>query len=392
MVASNRPSRRASGCEGPACVCGSVELKPFTIQQVSKTSQIQKRRRARLYNQTGETPIRILIIGGTRNLGLSIVELLCAREHSVTVFNRGITAGELPPEVERLYGDRSNKKDLQAALAGRSFDAVVDTTLYTGVDTLPIIQALKQQTGHYIFISTGQVYLIRKGLTRPFREADYEGELISAPAQKNSSDYENWLYGKDKRDAEDLLFAAWNQGRFPVTSLRLPMVNSERDHYDRILGYVRRLEDGGPMIVPAGDALSLRHVYGSDVAQAIVDLIESGRGKGHAINLSQDETISLPDFLAMLAETLSVKLKIVPVSRTRLESLQLLPQCSPFSGSWMSALDNARSKSEFGIRYTPLAEYLQTIVQHYKNNPHWVPEGYKSREREVRLADEGAKS
>jgi nucleoside-diphosphate-sugar epimerase len=225
---------------------------------------------------------------------------------------------------------------------------------------------------------------------RPFREADYEGELIPAPAKENSSDYENWLYGKGKRDAEDLLFAARNQDRFPVTSLRLPMVNSERDHYGRILSYVRRLEDGGPILVPAGDALSLRHVYGADVAQAIVALIESGRGKGQAINLSQDETISLPDFLAMVAEMLSVKLRIVRVSRTRLESLQLLPQCSPFSGPWMSALDNERSKAEFGIRYTPLAEYLQKIVQYYKNNPHLISEGYNSRELELRVAAESA--
>src|SRR5258708_2132016 len=43
MVASNRPKRRASGCAGPDCVCGPGELKPFTIQQVSKTSQTEKR-------------------------------------------------------------------------------------------------------------------------------------------------------------------------------------------------------------------------------------------------------------------------------------------------------------------------------------------------------------
>jgi nucleoside-diphosphate-sugar epimerase len=319
---------------------------------------------------------------------LSIIELLCARGHAVTTFNRGITACELPSEVVRLYGDRGNQQDLRSALAGRSFDAVIDTTLYTGADTGPTIEALKQQTGHYIFISTGQVYLIRKGLTRPFREMDYEGELMTAPTQRGSSDYKNWLYGKDKRDAEDLLFAAWNKERFPVTSLRLPMVNSERDHYQRILGYVRRLEDGGPILVPEGNVLSLRHVYGADVAQAVVGLIESGLGKGHAVNLSQDETVSLSDFLAMVAELLSAKLRLVPVSRTRLESLQLLPQCSPFSDPWMSALDNARSKTEFGIRYTPLPDYLQAFIQHYRNNQHLVPEGYKSRELELRVAAE----
>jgi nucleoside-diphosphate-sugar epimerase len=319
---------------------------------------------------------------------LSIVERLIQRGHSVTIFNRGITPGDLPREVERLFGDRSNPKDLQSAIRNRSFDAVVDTTLYTGADTGPTINTLKGKTDHYILISAGQVYLIQTGVERPFREEDYEGEVMPAPPQENVSDYKNWLYGKDKRDAEDLLFRAWKQSGFPVTSLRLPMVNSERDHYGRILGYVRRLEDGGPILVPEGNGLPLRHVYGEDVAQAIVDLIESGRGKGEALNLSQDETISLEDFLARVAEILSARLRIIRFPRTELESAGLLPSCSPFSDTWMSALDNSRSKTEFGLRYTPLRQYLQTIVLHYKNNPALVPEGYKTREQELRLAAE----
>ena len=308
--------------------------------------------------------------------------------HSVTVFNRGITAGDLPDEVERLFGNRSNPKDLQNAFRNRTFDAVVDTTLYTGADTGPTINALKDKTDHYIFISTGQVYLIRTGVERPFREEDYDGEVMPAPLQTNVSDYKNWLYGKDKRDAEDLLFQAWKQNGFPVTALRLPMVNSERDHYGRILGYVRRLEDGGPILVPEGNGLPLRHVYGEDVARTIVSLIESGRGKGQALNLSQDETVSLEDFLARVAEILSAKLKIVRLPRAKLESDGLLSSCSPFSDPWMSALDNSRSKMEFGIRYTPLQRYLQTIVLHYKNNSPLIPEGYKTRPQELRLAAE----
>jgi len=310
------------------------------------------------------------------------------RGHSVTLFNRGVTAADLPNEVERLFGDRSNPRDLQNAFRNRTFDAVVDTTLYTGADTRPTIDALEDKAGHYIFISTGQVYLIRTGVERPFREEDYEGELMPAPPEKNVSDYNNWLYGKDKRDAEDLLFQAWKQSGFPVTALRLPMVNSERDHFGRILGYVRRIEDGGPILIPEGNGLPLRHVYGEDVAQAVVDLIESGQGKGQALNLSQDETVSLEDFLACVAEILSVKLKIVRVPRAKLESAGLLPSCSPFSDPWMSALDNARSKTECGLRYTPLQQYLQTIVLHYKKNSALVPEGYKTRKLELRVAGE----
>ena len=51
----------------------------------------------------------------------------------------------------------------------------------------------------------------------------------------------------------------------------------------------------------------------------------------------------------------------------------------------MSELDNRRSKEELGIIYTPLADYLKSIVDHYKNNPKLMPEGYATRRLELQL-------
>ena len=332
------------------------------------------------------TTIQVLIIGGTRNLGLSLVEFLQKRGHAVTVFNRGVTSGgELPSDVERLYGDRSRKQDLENALGGRTFDAVIDTTLYTGPEAADAIEAFRRRTGHYILISTGQVYLVRKNVSRPFREEDYEGDLITPPSPQQESDYNNWLYGINKRQAEDHFFRAWHDERFPITSLRAPMIHGERDHFGRILGYLRRMQDGGPIVIPEEPGLLMRHVYCPDVARAAVDLAETGRGKGQAYNLSQDETIRVEDFLAMLAELVPAKLQIVRVPRARLDELKLLPNCSPFSGLWMSELDNRRSKEELGMVYTPLADYLKSIVDHYKNNPKLMPEGYATRHLELQL-------
>jgi nucleoside-diphosphate-sugar epimerase len=121
------------------------------------------------------------------------------------------------------------------------------------------------------------------------------------------------------------------------------------------------------------------------VARVIVDLVESGRGKGRAFNLSQDETVSLDQILGMIAEFAGVRLCLLRMPRARLEELGLLPDCSPFSGLWMSELDNTRSKRELEVRYTPLQEYLQKIVLHYKNNPQLQPEGYRTRAAEQQL-------
>lgn len=330
--------------------------------------------------------MRSLIIGGTRNLGPSIVHALLQREHEVAVFNRGQTRDDLPEEVERLRGDRTKPEELKSVLSGRKFDLVIDTTLYTGAEAEAVVELFKDRVGRYIFLSTGQVYLVRIGTERPYKEDDYAGTVMAEPVKSNVSEYENWRYGFDKRAAEDVFASAWAKDKFPFTSLRLPMVNSERDHYDRIYGYFLRIQDEGPILIPDEDGAPVRHVYGEDVVQAIVRLTESEKGKGCAYNIGQDETLSLVEFLDLLAATMYCPLKIVRAPREELDRESLLPHCSPFSGKWMSSLENTRSKAELGMQYTPVATYLKKLVSYFQAvRPHNV-EGYQQREREVEFA------
>ncbi|MFN8529178.1 MAG: SDR family oxidoreductase [Anaerolineae bacterium] len=324
----------------------------------------------------------ILVIGGTRNLGHLLVHQLVRRGDHVTVFNRGKTRDELPESVERLQGDRADKTQLAAQLKGRSFDAVVDTALYKADEASAITSLLKGRTGHYLFISSGQVYLVREGAERPFTESMYAGRTMPAPKSDTYS-YEEWLYGMDKRAAEDRLMEAHVKENFPVTILRLPMVTGERDHFGRLYGYVLRIKDGGPILVPATPNFPLRHVYSGDVVRVMQQLIERRAGIGKAYNISQDETVTLDEFVGMIGTIMKMEPAIVRVRRDKLEANGFVPDCSPFSERWMSELDNTLSKTDLGMRYTPLADYLRVTVNHLLENNPPTPVGYKRRRAEL---------
>ncbi|HLK53392.1 MAG TPA: NAD-dependent epimerase/dehydratase family protein, partial [Candidatus Angelobacter sp.] len=298
----------------------------------------------------------------------------------------GQTRDDLPEEVERLRGDRTNPTQLKQVLGGREFDLVVDTTLYTGAEAEAVVDLFANRVGRYIFLSTGQVYLVRIGVERPFKEEDYAGPVMAEPSKSDVSNHGNWLYGFDKRAAEDVFARAWLQQKFPYTSLRLPMVNSERDSHERIYGYFLRLLDGGPILIPEGAGLPVRHVYGEDVVQAIMKLTTGEVGEGSAYNIGQDETLTLDQFLEMLAETVHRELNLLRVSRETLEREGLLPDCSPFSGLWMSSIENAHSKAELGMRYTPVSTYLKKLVSYFQAIPTKKIEGYAQRANELKLA------
>ena len=327
----------------------------------------------------------VLLVGGNRFVGYELAWRLLAGGHRLTLFNRGSRSEPFGERVERLRGDRT-AGGFSRLLAGRRFDAVVDFAVFRGEEAAEAAESLKGRVGHYVMISTGQVYLVREPRPSPAREADYEGPLMAAPA--SAKEKEEWDYGMGKRAAEDVLARAWESSRFPSTRLRLPMVNGERDYHRRLEGYLWRLVDGGPVILPDGGQRPMRHVYGAAVARAIAGLLGRRDTFGEAYNLAQDETPTLSELLGLLAERLGANPRLAPVSSSLIREAGLDPvKISPFSGRWMSFLDPTRAKTELGFRHEALGVYLDKIVTSFlAHPPDTTPEGYATRAAEVALA------
>src|SRR5688572_25886799 len=113
--------------------------------------------------------MNVLVLGGTRFLGYLTAWRALAAGHRVTLLNRGNLTDPFGDRVERLRGDRT--KDLERLLAGRTFDAAVDFVAFVERDARQAERLLRDgQLGHYVFIGTGQVYLVRDRCRWPARE------------------------------------------------------------------------------------------------------------------------------------------------------------------------------------------------------------------------------
>lgn len=331
--------------------------------------------------------MNVLVIGGTRFLGHELAWRLLFAGHRVTLFNRGREADTFGNRVERLRGDRTTD-DFKHVLHGRAFDAVVDFAAYTAGDGRSVVSVLGGHVGHYVVISSGQVYLVREDAPRPAREEDYDGPLLPAPAPADAADKREWDYGMGKRAIEDVLAEAWEKGRFPSTRLRLPMVNGERDHNRRLEAYLWRILDGGPVLLPDGGQRPMRHVYSGAAVKAILALLGETRTFGRAYNLAQDETPTLAELLTQVAERLGARARLQPVPAAKLIEAGLEPvRISPFSGRWMSFIDPSRAKAELGFQHEPLRSYLDKIVTAFLARPALdPPSSYAERPRERALA------
>ncbi len=326
----------------------------------------------------------VLVIGGNRFVGALVAWRLLARGDKVTLLNRGTLPDPFGARVERLRADRTTA-ELARVVAGRRFDAVVDLAGYTGDDARSAVAALGERVGHYVFISTGQVYLVREGCRLPAREADYDGPVMPRPP--DGPDLPEWEYGVGKRGAENALDAAWREQGFPATRIRIPMVNGENDYYRRLDGYLWRMFDGGPVILPDGGRQPCRHVYGDDVARAVVALLGRRETFGQAYNLAHSEAPTLRQLLEVLRDEAGSNAAFADVPTMVLRERGFLPAAiSPYSNPWMSHIDPARALAELGFRPTPLHEVLARAVATFMNHPYREPpENYARRAEERAL-------
>jgi len=326
--------------------------------------------------------VNVLVVGGTRYVGYELTWRLLLAGHRVTLLNRGRTPDPFGDRVARILGDR--RTDFARLVAGRRFDAAVDFAAYEERDVSGAISAL--DAGHYVFISTGQTYLVREGCPLPARERDYDGPVMAKP--DDPRDHWDWEYGVGKRACEDALQTAWETKRFPGTRVRIPIVNGERDPTRRLEGYLWRLLDGGPILLPDGAHALLRHVYSGDVVRFLLRILGDGATHGQAYNVCQEEMLPLRDLIALLAELMDARPVLVDVPSAALERAGLdLRAVSPFTTRWTSRLDPTRAREELGFRPRPLRDALDVIVRsflaHLAEAP---PDGYAGRPAELRMA------
>src|SRR4030095_11435959 len=212
--------------------------------------------------------MRILVIGGTMFLGRHIVEHALARGHEVTLFHRGKTNPHLFPDLEHVLGDR---KESLEPLAGRRFDAILDTCGYVPRVVKLSAHALSGAAPHYTFISTISVYSDHKTLNQD--ETGPTGELEDPTREEITGD----TYGPLKVLCEQAAAESFT-GR--VLVIRPGLIVGPHDPTDRFTYWPVRIARGGEVLAPGPEDTPVQLIDVRDLAAWTVEMMETGRTGG----------------------------------------------------------------------------------------------------------------
>lgn len=203
----------------------------------------------------------VMILGGTGNISVPIVDLLLQMGDEVSVFNRGQRGVALPREVRVFTGDRNDREAFESRMRGERFDAVIDMICFTAEDAKSTIRAFPD-TGHLIFCSTTCVVGVH---------ADYLPMDESHPLRPITD------YGRGKAEAEAVFLSAYYDKGYPVTIIRPSTTYGRQPSLIRQISWdnswVDRVRKGKPVLI-CGEAMALHQfLHVSDAALGFVGAI-----------------------------------------------------------------------------------------------------------------------
>lgn len=315
-----------------------------------------------LAQQKASAPLDILVLGGTAFLGPACVELLLARGHRVTLFNRGQTNNHLFPDLERLEGDRRENHD---ALRDRKWDVVLDTSAYFPRAVNDAMDALAGNVGHYVLISTISVYAAfdEPGMNEDAAVATIEDETIEQVTGES--------YGALKALCEQAAEAKM-PGR--VTNIRPGLIVGPLDRTDRFTYWPVRVARGGEVLAPNAPGQTIQVVDVRDLAAFTVKCMEE-RISGVYNATSKPSLFSIGELLETSKKVSGSDAEFTWVSAEFLAEHEVapwseMPVWMPAEGDYagFDQIDVSRAMAK-GLAFRPLELTVRDTLDWWKTMP-----------------------
>ena len=228
--------------------------------------------------------MKALVLGGTKFMGIHLVNKLISAGHDVTIATRGTTPDLFGDKVKRLKIDRTDPDSLKAAFEDKSYDVAIDNIAYSSNDVKYLLDTLR--TEKYVMTSTVSVY--SKHFHINMREAEVDAKTLPL----KWCNYEDFPYDEVKRQAEAALYQVYPH--VPSAAVRFPYIFGEDDYTKRLFFYVEHIFHGRPM-----------HIDNLTARISFINSVEAGQFLFHAatgpvfggVNAGSNGTISLEEII-----------------------------------------------------------------------------------------------
>ena len=214
--------------------------------------------------------MRILIMGGTRFIGVYLTKILAERGHEVVLFNRGNKP--VPVEgIQQINGDRCDASQLKEKLSSEKFDAIFDNNGRQLSDTKPLAEIFKDRVKHFVYMSSAGVYL--KSDLLPLVERDSVD-----PNSRHLGKYET------EKELEEM--------GLPWTSIRPTYIYGPLNYNDLEAWFFDRISRDRPIPIPGNGMHITQLGHVKDLAMAMAAVLGEETAIGQVYNISGEKYVT----------------------------------------------------------------------------------------------------
>jgi nucleoside-diphosphate-sugar epimerase len=214
--------------------------------------------------------MRILIMGGTRFIGVYLTQILVQTGHDVVLFNRGNRPSPVPG-VGQITGDRTDATQLKEKLSSEKFDAIFDNNGRELTDTQPLAEIFQASVQHFIYMSSAGVYL------KSDQMPHIEGDAVDPKSRH-----------KGKNDTEAFLV----EKGLPFTSIRPTYIYGPQNYNDLEAWFFDRIVRGLPIPIPGNGMHFTQFGHVKDLAQAMAKVLGNKQAVGQIYNVSGERFVT----------------------------------------------------------------------------------------------------
>ena len=226
--------------------------------------------------------MKILVMGGTRFVGKSLVQKLILQNHDIDIFTRGNNPN--PKGSNLIKGDRNNLEDI-LKLKNKKYDIVFDISGRELSQTKILIENINENFDRYVYVSSAGVYQDSQEL--PINEKD--------PIDKDSRHI-------GKYESEKWLI----DNKIPFTSFR-PTYIYGPGNYNKIENwFFERIVSLKKVPIPFDGSLITQLGHVSDLTDAMIKCLSQIKTKNNIYNCSGEKGITIKGLVMICADVCNI--------------------------------------------------------------------------------------
>ena len=291
---------------------------------------------------------KVLILGGTKFVGLELIGLLQNQKIDLYVASRKLISTK-----NFILIDRKSTNDLNMLFSKFDFDLVLDFICYSSLDSKKLIDSLNLFNRKPRLIIISSTYVYSNPMTISANNRFNENNFNPTSYKYSLEDYPKINYSSGKMEMESFFVKNYSFDKLVI--IRFPVILGSNDYTMRTMFYANNIISKNK-INPQNINMSSNYIFSREASLALQNFINSDHSGIY--NISFDE-ISEKEMISIYCDFFNIKIDyLIDIGKELIKS--------PFFNNYNFIVDSTKYNSIFNDTFNFKESLIRELTKIYR--------------------------